>query len=272
MKLKQKEIIFRNYKGGDETRIVRFLNLCYEKWGDLSKWKYLYPQFPSFDSTNILIAENNGKIVGHGSMHVRDLVISQNCKLPVVIFGAGAVHPNYRRIGIHSRLLNQRLQLAKSNGVSLAFGWTQKGSGAYKSDTKSGFVEIRQSAVYMKIVRPDRIFQLGLIDLLRKNHELRKILINLGFDLQFCFEQSTINVTNIVCELRTDRSENEKYVQVSLDKESQIKLASFRNMTKIELVSTLLQLLLFKRLKIKFNSSKTFLSAIKKGVQVFGVL
>ncbi len=272
MKRKLKEIIFRNYKGGDETGIVRFLNFCYEKWGDLRMWRYLYPYFPSFDSTNILIAEHNGKIVGHGGMHSRELVISQNCKLSAVIFGAGAVHPNYRRIGLHSRLLNQRLQLAKSNGVSLAFGWTQKGSDAYKSDTKFGFVEIRQSAVYMKIVRPDKIFQLGLIDLLRKNQELRKIVINLGFDLQFCFEQSTINVTNLVSEPRTDHSENKKYVQVFLDKKSQTKIASFRNMSKIQIVSTVLPLFLFKRLKIKFSSFKTLLSAIKKGVQVIGAL
>ena len=110
-------------------------------------WRYLYPYFPSLDSTTILIAEHNGKIAGHWGMHARELVISQNCKLSAVIFGAGAVHPNYRRIGLHSRLLSQRLQLAKSNGVNLAFGWTQKGSDAYKSDTKFGFVEIRQSAV-----------------------------------------------------------------------------------------------------------------------------
>ena len=51
MKRKLKEIIFRNYKGGDETRLVRFLNFCYEKWGDLREWRYLYPSFPSFDST-----------------------------------------------------------------------------------------------------------------------------------------------------------------------------------------------------------------------------
>jgi N-acetylglutamate synthase-like GNAT family acetyltransferase len=225
MKRKLEEIIFRDYKDGDETKIVHFLNFCYEKWGDLRMWRYLYPNFPSFDSTNIRIAEHNGKIVGHGSMHARDLVISQNCKLSAVIFSAGAVHPHYRRIGLHSRLLNQRLQIAKSNGVSLAFGWTQKDSGAYKSDTKIGFVEIRQSAVYMKIVRPDKIFQLGLIDLLSKNQKLRKI-----------------------------------------------RIASFRNMNKIQIVSTLLPLFLFTRLKIKFSSFRTFLSIIKKGVQIIGAL
>lgn len=272
MKRKLKEIIFRNYKGGDETRLLRFLNFCYEKWGDLRKWRYLYTYFPSFDSTNIIIAEHNGKIVGHGGMHARELVISQNRKLPAVIFSAGAAHPNYRRIGLHSRLLNQRLQLAKSNGVSLAFCWTQKGSGGYKSNTKSGFVEIRQSAVYMKILRPNKIFQLGLIDLLLKNQELRKIVINLGFDLKFCFEQSTINITNLVGEPRTDHSENKKYVQVFLDKKSQTKIANFRNMSKIQIVSTLLPLFLFKRLKINFSSFKTFLSTIKKGVQVIGAL
>jgi N-acetylglutamate synthase-like GNAT family acetyltransferase len=272
MKRKLEEIIFRDYKDGDETKIVHFLNFCYEKWGDLRMWRYLYPNFPSFDSTNIRIAEHNGKIVGHGSMHARDLVISQNCKLSAVIFSAGAVHPHYRRIGLHSRLLNQRLQIAKSNGVSLAFGWTQKDSGAYKSDTKIGFVEIRQSAVYMKIVRPDKIFQLGLIDLLSKNQKLRKIIINLGFDLQFCFEQSTINVTNIVSKPRTDHSEYKRYVQVFLDKKSQTKIASFRNMNKIQIVSTLLPLFLFTRLKIKFSSFRTFLSIIKKGVQIIGAL
>ncbi len=272
MKPKLEEIIFRNFEGGDETELVRFLNFCYEKWGDLKKWRYLYPRFPSFDPANIFIVEHNGKIVGHGSMHPRELVISQNCKLSAVIFGAGAVHPDYRRMGLHSRLLGHRLQLAKSNGVSLAFGWTQKGSGAYISDTKLGFVEIGQSAVYMKIVRPDKIFQLGLIDLLRKNQELRKIVINLGFDLQLCFEQSTISVTNLVGEPRTDHSKNKKFVRVFLDKRSQTKVASFRNMSKMEMIGTLLPLFLFRRLRIKFSSFETFLSVIKKGVQVIGVL
>lgn len=272
MKQKLREIIFRNYKHGDETRLVNFLNFCYKKWGNLRKWRYHHLHFPSFDSTNIIIAEHNGKIVGHGSMHARELVISQNCKLSAVILCAGAVHPKYRRIGLHSRLLNQRLQLAKSNGVSLAFGWTQKGSVAYKSDTKFGFVEIRQSAAYMKIIRPDKIFQLGLNDLLRKNQELRKTLSNLDFDVQFCFEQSTINVTDLVGEPRIDYAENKKYVQVFLDKKSQPKIANFRNMSKIQLVSTLLPLLLFRKLKIKFSSINTCLSAIKKGVQLIGAL
>ncbi len=272
MKRKLEEIIFRNYKSGDETGIVRFLNFCYKKWGDLRKWKYLYPCFPSFDSTNIFVAEHNGKIVGHGGMHGRDLVISQNCKLSAVIFGAGAVHPNYRRMGLHSRLLSQRLQLAKSNGVGLALGWTQKGSSAFKSDAKFGFVVIRQSAVYMKIVRPDKIFQLGLIDLLHKNRGLREILISLGFDLQFCFEQSTINVTNLVGGLRIDHSENAEFIQVFVDKRSETKIASFRHLSKTQIVSILLPLFLFKRLKIKFSSFKTFLTAIKKGVQVIGTL
>jgi N-acetylglutamate synthase-like GNAT family acetyltransferase len=267
-----KEIIFRNYEGGDETRLVHFLNFCYEKWGDLRKWRYLHLHFPSFESTNIIIAEHKGKIVGHGGMHARELVISQNCKLSAVILCAGAVHPDYRRIGLHSRLLNQRLRIAKSNGVSLAFGWTQKGSGAYKSDTKFGFVEISQSAAYMKIIRPDKIFQLGLINLLRKNQKLRRSLINLGFDLQFCFEQSTISVTNLVGEPQTDHAENKKCIKFFLDKNSQPKIANFRNMTKIQIISTLLPLFFLKRLKIKFSSFKTFLTAIKKGVQLIGSL
>jgi len=272
MKQKLKEIIFRKYKDSDETKLVRFLNFCYERWGDLKKWRYRNIYFPSFDSTNIIIAEHKGKIVGHGSMHARELVISQNCKLSTVIFCAGAVHPNYRRIGLHSRLLNQRLQLARSNEVSLAFGWTQKGSDAYKNDVKFGFTEIKQTATYMKILRPDKMFQAGLINLLRKNKKLKKIAIDLGFDLQFCFEQATISITSLVGESRTDHSENEKYVQVFLDKKSQIKIANFRNISKIRTVSSLLQLFLFKRIKINFSSFKIFLSTIKKGVQVIGAL
>ena len=272
MKHELKNLIVRNYKVGDEVELVEFLNLCYGKWGDLKKWRYLYPSYPTFSNDNIVIMEHDGKIVGHGGMHTRGLVTPQNRKLSAVMLGDGAVHPRYRRMGIHSRLLRSRFQLAKLKGICLNFGWVLKGSDAYKSDIKSGFVEIRQSTAYMKVIRPEKFFKIGLLDTLRKSQRLRKSLQNLDFDLEFYFGEFKLSITDLLGETCGGRRRSRRYLKVILDRKALSSIASFRNMDRLRRVVTLFFLLAFRRIKIKYSSFRTLLSAVIKGVDIIGAL
>lgn len=267
----EKGLVVRPYKPSDEAQIVNLLNLCYGEWGTMRKWQFLYPQYPTFDEDNVFVMEDDGnEIVGHGGLHLRDLVIQQKLKLCTASLSDAAIHPRYRGKGLYTKLVETRLRVAKSKGACLAFSWHLKGSRAYNHNKKVGFIEVKQPPVYMKIIRPEKVLKSGLIDLLHKSQNLRKSLKDLGGDIFFCLGNCEFSVAELLSTAHEKPAKDRGKVKIILDRSSLSVLASFRNLSRFQRLARLASLILLRRIKVRFSSFKAFLNAVRKGGAVIG--
>jgi len=260
----------RSYKQGDEAQIVRLLNICFGDWGTLQKWQFLYSQHPTFSKDDVVILEADGEILGHGGIHIRDLVVGKQ-GLSTATLSDAAIHPRYRGKGLYVKLVNARLKQAKSKGACLALTWHLRGSNAYEHNRKTGFVEINQSLVYMKIIRPDKVLMTGLFDLVQKNQRLRWVLEGMRNDFCFRVGEVEFSVADLLgkCNKHLERQTK---VEIVFDKNSLPTVANFRNMSKFEKIQNLVLLMLFGRIKVKFVSFSGLLNLVRKSVTIVGAI
>jgi hypothetical protein len=99
-------IIIRAYENGDEKDIIEFLKIAFPNWGgnsplDYWKWKFLDNPTKSI----IVVAETKGRVVG--ALHGVLLNVKIANSTILSLYGCdAAVHPDFRGIGIHSKLLD----------------------------------------------------------------------------------------------------------------------------------------------------------------------
>lgn len=268
--------IVRSFKRGDEALIVDLLNLCFGKWGTLEKWRTSYLQYPNFENDHVVILERNNNIIGHGGLHFRGLMIPQGHEVSTVSLNDAAINPRYRGLGLYTELVDARLQTANSKGACLAFTWHLKGSNAYKHNKKIGFVEIKQTPAYIKIIKPEKMLKAGVIDFIHKNERLRTVLHDLGTDLHFQIGNAKFSVNEIIHH-NTKRRDGEpkkkrRRIDITVDESALPFLANFRSMSKLERFQSLVSLLLLGRVKLRFNSFWALLKLGSRGLTVVGTI
>jgi len=262
-----KDVIIKSYTPGDESQILDFLNLCYGEWGTIQKWRSRYIDYPTFDEDNILLIKVNNRIIGHGSIHFRNLIV-RNHKINTASLTDAAVHPRYRGRGLYAELVGIRLKIAKSKGASLSFTWHLKGSNAYNHNKRIGFIEIKQSPIYMKVIRPEKVIRSGLFDLLHKNQKLKEALQGLGSDIYFRLGKYEFSILDLLSEDKEKLRKNQSKIEIVLDENSLYVIANFRNMTKLKRIMSLIMLMFLRRAEIKFSSFKGLLNLVHKGVAI----
>lgn len=266
-RLPAKEIVVRYYKSGDEAKILDFLNLCYGEWGTIQKWQTRYTGHPTFNKDNIVLIEVDNKIIGHGGIHLRDLLVRKS-KLYTTSLTDAAIHPHHRGKGLYTQLVDKRLKRAGSRGACLAFTWHLKGSNAYKHNKTINFIEVKQVPVYMKVIRPEKVIKSGLFDLLHKNERLKKVLEKLEVDLRFSLGKSKFSAAELINRVDKKLKKEQSKIEILLDEDSLFVIANFRNMSKLKRITTLIKLLLLRKAKIRFDSFKTLLNLTRKGAAI----
>lgn len=266
-----KDVIARSYKATDEAQIVNLLNICFGDWGTLQKWEFLYSKYPTFKNDDIVILEVDGQVIGHGGIHFRDLMVEKH-RLYTATLSDAAIHPRHRGRGLYTKLVNARLKAAKSKGTCLAIAWHLRGSNAYEHNRKTGFVEIKQSPVYMKIIRPEKVLATGLYDLLHKNQRLRWALEDLQDDLCFHVGKAKFRISELLGEKSESRKKGQAKVQIFFDASALLTMANFRNMGKFEKIGNLVSLIFLRRIKVKFVSLRGLLSLASKGAKIVGAV
>lgn len=262
-------IIVRSYHPGDEAKIVEFLDKCYGEWKTRQEWQLLYADYPTFSRDDVVIFEVGDEIIGHGGTHLRNLVF-QKWKLLTATLSDAAINPSYRGRGLYTQLVDTRLKRAKSKGACLGFAWHLKGSNAFKHNKRAGFIEVKQSAAYMKIMNPEKVLKTGLYDVLHKNQSLRWALQGLEDNLCFRVGEATFSVAELLGRTGNSLKEDRRKIQIVLDDKSLLTMINFRNMDRLEKIAKLLSLILRRRIKIKVNSLKVLLDLARNGVAVVG--
>jgi ribosomal protein S18 acetylase RimI-like enzyme len=265
-----KDTVVRPFKRGDEAGIVRLLNFCFGDWGTVQKWQRLYFQCPNFEKDDVFVIEKNDEIIGYEGLHSRDMVIKQNYKLRTVSLRDAAIHPRYRRRGLHARLLEMMLEAAKSRGAGLVFSWYLRGSGLHAHSKDIGFIEIKQPLAYVKVIKPEKVLRSGLLDLLIKSQTLRETLQDFDGEIFFRFGKSEFSVAELLGNANEKPAKDQRKVEMIFEKGSLVMLAKFRNMHKRQRLKCLILLILLRRAKIRFSSFKAFLNLARKGLAVIG--
>jgi len=263
-----KNLILRAYKPGEETKIVNFLNLCYGFWGGQDKWQRLYPEYPTFNNDDILIIEGNGKIIGHRGLHFRNLALRGNSIVLTVSSGDTAIHPLHRGSGLDSELHETALQMAKARGAVMAFAWHLKDAASYNRNIRTGFIEVKQTPVYARIIRPEKVLKAGLLHLIPRKARLRQVLAELeGVYL-------TIGDTILsVAELAGEKPKHSpKTVEIILKEGSLPLLVNFRIWGKWQRIGTLILLIITRKARLKTASPAALARLLIRGVKIIGAL
>ena len=141
----------RNYSPGDEVGLERLFLAC-NRQASIAKWRWIQANNPlgsRMTEGDVLVAEAGGKIVGHYakirySMHW----FGETC------MGAQgwmlATHPDFRRKGIASELIETSRGDSKSLGIKVHFSFPNQSSASLSQ--KAGVIYKRDSAEFHLIL------------------------------------------------------------------------------------------------------------------------
>ena len=264
-------VILRHYGDGDEAGILNLLNLCYGRWGNIEKWRWLYSKYPGFASSDILIGEFNGNIIAHRGLHYRHLDINARHKVLTVVHVDGAVHPDFAGRGLYSKLNRATAEAGKEKGACLYLFWTLKGSLVYRHRIKTGFVEINQAPSFIKVFNPDKVLKAGLRDFLHKNRRMSAVLHSMKTELCFRIGDTEFRISDLVVRpgLSSDRKHSVRFI---LAEEVVYWLAGFRTSSRAGRIRSLALLLLAGKVRVKFGSLYSLLELTRKGAAIIGSL
>jgi len=136
------EINFRVYNFGDEEGIVELLKTCFKTfntWDITSKdWVTYEEEDYGFKKENALVAELNGKIIGHVQIMHRRIRIGHGI-LDCCGIANVSTHPNYRGKGIATKLIQMALEICRKRGWHISSLFTGYGSEGYRVYRKIGY-------------------------------------------------------------------------------------------------------------------------------------
>lgn len=247
-------MILRSYTRNEERRILNFLNLCYGAWGNLKEWKWRNVEYPTFENDNIVIAELNGDIVGHGTLFFRNLHMPSIGDLCTATLGDAGVHPKYRGKGIYSRITYEaRIPIAKSKDAALLFLHMQKGSLTHKANRKRGFIEIHYP-VYIKIINGKKVLMAELTKYIQQNENLKQLQLG-SINLH-------LNDTGVLISIGEKRGKNDSKfgkVEMVVNEAALPLLVRMKVSKRVKAAVYFLTLLLFRKLKLRINPTVSLL-------------
>jgi len=118
------EINFRFYREGDEKGIVDAINSSFKsfrEWGLKPETWLNYEQDDyAFKRNMALVAELNGRIIGHLHLILRRLKMGEKVFIKTGGIANVTTHPDYRGRGIATSLMKKALDFCKKNNIPLS--------------------------------------------------------------------------------------------------------------------------------------------------------
>lgn len=154
--MKNPEIVFRKYRPGDEESIVSVMNSSFDTFRDFGLTKELWLEYekidPGFKAENALVAEYDGKIVGHVQIIRRKVKLGD--KLYVNMGGIANVStiPEVRRRGISTTLLTNAIDYCVKERIPLSGLFTGYGSVAHRVYRRVGYEDTALFTSFMGTV------------------------------------------------------------------------------------------------------------------------
>jgi GNAT superfamily N-acetyltransferase len=132
----------RAYREGDENQIFELWEAAHPerqyirtKW--LKWWNWMYKKVP--DGSNILLADDNGKLVGLFCVTIRKVKIGNDIKKAAHSLDT-LTHPDYRRQGIMLTLSKATFDELAKQETNIIYGFPNEMS--YPNDIRLGFLDV----------------------------------------------------------------------------------------------------------------------------------
>jgi len=117
---------YRFYEEGDEAGIVELMKTCFDTYRNfqltVEKWLGFEVDY-AFKRSLALVAEDNGKIVGHVQLVLRELEFG-DARVKVGGIANVSTLPEYRGRGIASTLVKMAIDYCRGNGIAMTSLYT----------------------------------------------------------------------------------------------------------------------------------------------------
>lgn len=141
--MKNPEVIFRKYKPGDEESVVSVINSSLDAFRDFGLTKEIWLGYekidPSFKAENALVAEYEGKIVGHVQIVRRKVKLGDTCYVNMGGIANVSTIPEARRRGISTTLMTNAIDYCVKEGIPLSGLFTGYGNTAHRVYRRVGY-------------------------------------------------------------------------------------------------------------------------------------
>jgi predicted N-acetyltransferase YhbS len=145
----------RTFEEKDEEEVKKLVENSFSQFLGGQFWNWKYKLNPNFDSSLIMVAEKDGKVVGCNHWLLRHFMLSPKLKTRAILGGDLAVCPEYRGHGVGSELLrSQRASKAmKDLNPSIAYTFAVPRLASRLHSPVAGYIPIRaNTTVYFKVL------------------------------------------------------------------------------------------------------------------------
>lgn len=112
----------------NEESLYKLLNLAFDGWGDVSYFKFKYNKFPYYnvDQHNFFV-ERDGNVIASRRIYLKHLVNDKGEIQPIHVHGGAAVHPNERRQGLFTELVNRSKKYSQNSESPVIMTFNRRG-------------------------------------------------------------------------------------------------------------------------------------------------
>ncbi len=148
--------VIRSYRKGDEYAITRLYNLCFSESGVLfprspESWIWRYVNRPRFDPDSVFLAEDSGRLVASLVMTYGDMSVNGD-SMPVAMIDDVSTHPDHRKRGLASMLVQRAVDRAKDKGCRLVHLTAATSGTAFKIYHRAGFRTVTTCDVMFSVL------------------------------------------------------------------------------------------------------------------------
>lgn len=113
---------FREFRGNDARAVVNLFNTCFQAYRTLEEWKWMYLEMPGFDTSSILVCEdeNTGELVGSVLTAEANMSVKGRKHVVGMINDVDTL-PQWRGNGIATKLMEMAIDDGKKKGYSALF-------------------------------------------------------------------------------------------------------------------------------------------------------
>jgi ribosomal protein S18 acetylase RimI-like enzyme len=151
------DLIFRHYRKGDEEQLVNLFNIAFQRGGGTVRtpknWQWRYIESPGFEPEMCQIAEDkdNNKIVGAVYVSLIETITLGQDKYLIADINDVTTHPDYREIGIATKLMEMSHDYMEKKGCDFAILSTGfKGIARSKLYQKFKYIDIQRGILFVQ--------------------------------------------------------------------------------------------------------------------------
>ena len=150
----------------------------------------------------------------------------------------------------------------------MAFAWHLKDSASYNRNIRSNFLEVKQTPVYARIIKPENVLKAGLLHLIHRRAKLRQVLAELK-EVYLTIGDTKLSVAELAGAKPEDSG---KIIEVILKESSLSLLVNFRSWGKWRRIGTLILLIITGKARLRTTSPGALVKLFIRGIEILAAL